>query len=441
MTIQNVRPKVLRFLKRLFLSLPFVVQGILKKLFVLFWSDGAILYLRAAQQDRVLAKEGEFQKQLQNYLNSKDNFEQEIETEKFIPRVKSICFYLPQFYSFPENDLWWGRGFTEWTNVTRVVPQFKGHLQPRLPADLGFYDLRQLDTHFSQVELAKKYGIFGFCYYYYWFDGKRLLDKPLDLVLNNERLDFPFCICWANENWSRRWDGNDKQILIGQTYQPNYETEIIDDMIPIISDKRYIRVDGKPLIIIYRPSELPSAKELANKWRKRCLEKGIGEIFIASTHSFDCIDPREFGFDAAIEFAPNNSKVSPVTSSVEFFNPSFQGSIFDYSELVDLSKNYQSPSYLKFRGACPSWDNEPRKPSKGNIFVNSTPSLFGKWVEQICKYTDENMKDEQKFIFLNAWNEWAEGAMLEPDRYFGHAYLISAYRALKKFGKKGNEAN
>ena len=175
--------------------------------------------------------------------------------------IRLVAFYLTQFHPTPENDLWWGRGFTEWTNATKATPMFAGHNQPHLPTDLGFYDLRLRQTRHDQIEMAKSYGIGGFCYYYYWFSGKRMLQGPLDDMLADSKNDMPFCLCWANENWTRRWDAADHEILIAQRYRKNDDLEFIKSVEPFMKDKRYIRLNGKPVLLIYRPQHLPDARK------------------------------------------------------------------------------------------------------------------------------------------------------------------------------------
>jgi glycosyltransferase involved in cell wall biosynthesis/GT2 family glycosyltransferase len=347
--------------------------------------------------------------------------------------IKLIAFYLPQYHPIPENDLWWGRGFTEWSNVTRAKPQFVGHYQPHLPGELGFYDLRLIEVQKRQIELAKMYGIYGFCYYYYWFGGKRLLEKPLDQVLANKELDLPFCICWANENWTRRWDGLDDEVLIAQEYSPEHDIAFIKDIERALKDERYISVAGKPLLVVYRPELLPDPKGTAKRWRDYCRSVGIGEIYLASTHAFQTRDPAAFGFDAALDFAPSNTSPPVITDKMQILNPGYGGIVYDYRYLVENSRNYSKPAYTLFRTVVPSWDNEARKPGRGRTFAFSSPALYRQWLENACRYTGEHFPSGSRFVFVNAWNEWAEGNHLEPDQKYGYAYLQATAEALRKF--------
>lgn len=344
--------------------------------------------------------------------------------------VKLIAFYLPQFHPIPENDEWWGKGFTEWTNVSKAVPQFVGHYQPRLPGELGFYDLRVPEVQKRQVELARKYGIYGFAFYYYWFNGKRLLEKPIDLFVSNKENKFPFCIFWANENWTRRWDGKEDDILIGQDHSPESDFAFIRDIEAFLRDERYIRINDKPMILVYRVQLLPEPKETARRWRDYCREVGIGEIYLIAGQVYGFEDPREVGFDAALEFPPHNFKADRINNSTKILNPAYLGHIYRYPDLADFyTQEKKDPPYELFKTVSPSWDNEPRKPGRGSTFAYSTPYAYQNWIKSACLYALKKEKD-QRIVFINAWNEWGEGAYLEPDRRFGYAYLQATRNAI-----------
>jgi glycosyltransferase involved in cell wall biosynthesis len=348
--------------------------------------------------------------------------------------VKLIAFYLPQFHPIPENDEWWGKGFTEWTQVSKALPQFTGHYQPRLPGELGFYDLRLVDVQRRQIELAKKYGIYGFCFHYYWFDGKRLLELPLVQFLQQPDLDMPFCLCWANESWTRRWDGLEDEILLSQCHSPADDLAFIQSLEPVFRDPRYIKIHGHPLLIIYRPSLMPDPKATARRWRDYCRETGIGDIFLVAAQAFDTTDPRPLGFDAAVEFPPHKIArgATVLNSRLEIVNPQYQGLVFDYAYLVESAKKVTEADFTLFRGVCPSWDNEPRRPGRGQTYANSTPALYEEWLTDACAFAMRNPDPDKKVVFINAWNEWGEGAYLEPDRRFGYSYLQATANALTK---------
>ncbi|MDQ9170127.1 glycoside hydrolase family 99-like domain-containing protein [Oxalobacteraceae bacterium R-40] len=345
--------------------------------------------------------------------------------------AKLIAFYLPQFHPIPENNVWWGEGFTEWSNVRPAQPQFIGHYQPHVPDELGYYNLLDTRAQHRQIELAKLYGVGGFCFYTYWFGGKLLLQKPVQNYLNDQSLALPFCLCWANENWSRRWDGLDSEILIAQDHSPEDDLGFIQYISQYMRDERYIRVNGKPLLLVYRPSLLPSAKNTAVRWREWCRENNIGEIFLAYTQSFENVDPALYGFDAAIEFPPNNSSPPNITAQVKPLSADFRGTVYDWRIFVERSYKYRTPAYKLFRGVCPSWDNTARRKNKGTIFLNSSPQGYQEWLFNAINETKKtfNNPDEQ-LIFVNAWNEWAEGAHLEPDQRYGYAYLEATRMAL-----------
>jgi len=355
--------------------------------------------------------------------------------------IRLIAFYLPQFHPIPENDAWWGKGFTEWANVSRALPQFQGHYQPHLPSDLGFYDLRLPEVQQHQVELAKSYGLGGFCFYFYWFGGKRLLEQPIRQYLENPDCDLPFCLCWANENWSRRWDGRDQEVLIKQRYSEEDDLAFIEYISEYMLDTRYIRIDGRPLLLVYRPSLLPDIRKTAARWRQWCRNNGVGEIYLAYTQSFEKQDPSEYGFDAAIEFPPNNTNPPNITNQVSLYNSDFRGTVYDWQGFVERSRNYTKPKYTLFRGVCPSWDNEARRSGRGTVFLNSSPSGYQEWLENACADTAERFENpDERLVFVNAWNEWAEGAHLEPDVHYGYAYLQATRDALNQSRKCQGES-
>lgn len=342
---------------------------------------------------------------------------------------RTICFYLPQFHPFAENDRWWGKGFTEWTNVSKATPQFIGHEQPRLPSDLGFYDLRLAQTLRSQAELASAHGIDGFCFYFYWFDGKPLMQAPLELWANTPRLEMPLCLCWANENWTRRWDGEEHEILIEQNHTPDDDLAFIDHIRPILKDPRYIRVDGKPLLLVYYPSLLPDPSATAQRWRDRVRAADGLELHLMCVHSKDQIDPRTIGFDGAVEFPPVGTHAEPYTDAIERLTP-FQGGIYDYPATVEarLSQD-RLPDYLLARGVMPGWDNTARRGIQASLFIGQTPDTYARWLHDAIRDMRWNHPPQQQLTFVNAWNEWAEGAYLEPDRRHGHAYLQATRKA------------
>ena len=345
--------------------------------------------------------------------------------------VRLIAFYLPQFHAIAENNNWWGDGFTEWTNVKPAQPQFEEHYQPRIPGELGYYNLLDTAVQHRQIELAKLHGVGGFCFYTYWFGGKLLLEKPIENYLNDHSLDLPFCLCWANENWSRRWDGLDSEILIAQEHSPEDDLAFISHIFQYMKDERYIRIDGKPLLLVYRPSLLPSPKKTAKRWREWCLKNGIGEIYLAYTQSFETVDPSHYGFDAAIEFPPNNSSPPNITESVKPLSEPFSCMVYDWQIFVERSRNYQKPAYKLFRGVCPSWDNTARRKNNATVFLNSTPQAYQEWLTNAVDETCARISNpEERLVFVNAWNEWAEGAHLEPDELYGYAYLEATRKAL-----------
>jgi lipopolysaccharide biosynthesis protein len=358
-----------------------------------------------------------------------------------LKKIRPIAIYLPQFHPIPENDEWWGKGFTEWTNVVRAKPVFKGHHQPHLPADLGFYDLRLAAARKAQADLAKEYGIYGFCYYHYWFNGKRLLHEPLDDMLRTGIPDFPFIYCWANENWTRRWDGNENQALIRQQYSHDDDREHIQWLCKeVFRDPRYIRVGGRPFFAIYRPSLFPNISETIRIWRHEAMELGIGELYLGYMQGFNMrVEPEKMGFDVAIDFQPDFfDSPKPLSGNIinkimgrlkNGYSIYHVNRIIPYENFLNHQLSKPTPSYKQFPSITPSWDNSPRRRKDMFILKDATPSLYEQWLTHLIrKY--EPYSEEENFIFINAWNEWAEGNHLEPCTKWGKAWLEATKRAV-----------
>lgn len=342
-----------------------------------------------------------------------------------------FAFYLPQFHAFEQNDAWWGKGFTEWTNTTKSCAQFVGHEQPRLPAALGFYDLSCVDNMAKQASLAKAHNIDAFCVYYYWFAGKPFMEIPVQNWLATPELDFPLCLCWANENWTRRWDGQDQEVLIAQKHSPEDDIAFITHISAYLLDPRYVCVEGKPLFILYYPSLLPDAKATAQRWRDYMRSYHQTELQLLCVQSRDAVDPNTIGFDGVIEFPPVGSHAVPYSSHVALINPDFTGQIYDYAKTVAhrLATDTQA-DYYRARGVMPGWDNTPRRGAKANLFMGNTPELFSYWLHDAILTMRWQYQAQEQLVFINAWNEWAEGAYLEPDRRHGHAYICAASESI-----------
>jgi lipopolysaccharide biosynthesis protein len=348
-----------------------------------------------------------------------------------------IAFYLPQFHPIPENDLWWGPGFTEWTNVTRAVPMFRDHRQPRLPADLGFYDLRLPEVREAQAALARRYGLSAFCYYYYWFNGRRLLHRPLDEVCQSGSPDFPFMICWANEPWSRNWDGGNREVLVPQTYEKGWVKNFARDIGPILKDKRYWRIEGKPVVLIYRVMNIPECASAFSQLRELLRGENI-EVYLAAGW-FDIqgdqaapVDARELGIDSYFEFPPHSLEIAEITQSIREKASDFAGRIYSYDSAVKsaLAKLHESPTIPRFRGVMMGWDNTARRMNQSHVLQGSTPAKFRHWLRQVIKHEAQVTGLTGRIIFINAWNEWAEGTYLEPDQEYGHAWLEAVTSSL-----------
>jgi glycosyltransferase involved in cell wall biosynthesis len=350
--------------------------------------------------------------------------------------VRAIAFHLPQFHPIRENDRWWGKGFTEWDSVRRGRPQFRGHYQPHVPSTLGYYDLGDPDALERQATLARENGIHGFCFYYYWFAGKVLLDRPLRKMIATGKPDVPFCICWANENWTRRWDGMEHEILIAQQHSPDDDLAFLRKVEPILLHPNYIRIANKPLLIVYRPGILPDARATTERWRDHFRARGHGEIYLAMTRAFDHkTTPAEYGFDAAIQFPPHKAGQS-ISASVPGKKRSFNGTVYDYerTKKAFLEELVHSGGETLLPGVMPSWDNTARRQGSARIWAHSSPESYYAWLSAALNHLRRNRPPEERVIFINAWNEWGEGCHLEPDTKYGHAWLNATRLALQSPG-------
>ncbi|MBV8657880.1 MAG: glycoside hydrolase family 99-like domain-containing protein [Burkholderiales bacterium] len=343
--------------------------------------------------------------------------------------ARLIAFHLPQYHPIPENDAWWGAGFTEWTNVVKARPQYEGHYQPHLPADLGFYDLRLPEARAAQAELAQAYGIEGFCYYYYWFGGKRLLERPIEAMLADRAPDMPFCLCWANENWTRRWNGNEHDVLMAQQHSPEDDEAMMRDVARYFADPRYIRVDGRPVLLVYRLDVLPDPAATVARWRAVCAALGVGDPYLCAVQSYGVQDPSAFGFDAAIEFPPHGVVSAEVTGH-HARGHGFRGRILSYEDTVRYVLAKPKVGYARYRGVMPSWDNTARKPNFGHCYQGSHPLVYRAWLAAAVEEAKADATLAAPFVFINAWNEWGEGCHLEPDQRYGHDWLRATQAAL-----------
>lgn len=351
--------------------------------------------------------------------------------------IKTIAFYLPQFHEIAENNQWWGNGFTEWTNTSKAVPRFPSHYQPRVPhPDIGYYDLHDDNVIDKQVKIAKASGIDGFCFYYYWFSGKKLLDKPINNFIRRQDIDHGFLICWANENWTRRWDGLDKEILIEQQYEENWDIRFIEDISGLLHDRRYIRLNEKPIIIIYNLSEIPAPELVIKNWREWCRDNGIGEISVWTVYNNSFFNQEPSYIDKFIEFPPRPiATVEHLDKGSLACNDS-DAYIFDYEKFVDsillnkgLADNVSFPIY---RCVMMGWDNSARRKGAFHAWAKFSGDKFYSWCRKVWDYTVHTFPDRERFIFVNAWNEWAEGTYLEPDTRFGYANINTLSRAITK---------
>lgn len=364
---------------------------------------------------------------------------------------KIIAFYLPQFHPINENNKWWEKGFTEWTNVVKSKPRFLGHHQPQLPSELGYYDLRVSDTREEQARLAMQYGISGFCYYHYWFNGHMLLERPLKEVLELKKPDFPFCMCWANENWTRAWDGLEREILIKQDYTEQDSKAHFEMLLPYFRDERYIKISGAPLFVIYRLDNIPNVSEYFSQWQDWAKAHGFPKIYlVAAKNGFVELMDEEIisqGFDAIVDFQPDRRDFPDKKTSSQFYvdiarrilpNSIYQAlknnvsavNIINYQAMVKKIMSYNWPrKYIKYPCVFPSWDNSARRKTP-TVIQNDNPDYYEKWLSHALSCVQHYPEMEQ-FVFINAWNEWAEGCHLEPDQKNGRSFLDKTLSAVE----------
>jgi lipopolysaccharide biosynthesis protein len=351
------------------------------------------------------------------------------------PDVRIVPFYLPQFHPVPENDRWWGKGFTEWTNVTSARPVFLGHHQPKLPTTTGFYDLRLPESVALQNELARSAGIHGFMYYHYWFAGRSILERPLQDRLKSDD-PTPFCIMWANENWTRRWDGRSENILLGQDYEHVDSSQFLQDVLPFLLDPRYLRVDDKPVLAVYRPRQIPDLLQTVTQWRRIAEDAGLADLLLLSVdvdQEFDGLsdDVRRYGFDGTLGFPPHRTTWPPQKPRPPDVDYRFHGNILSYEKTVDeqvagLPRFQDADAYP---GVMVTFDNTARRQWSSDIWYGSNPYTFHRWLAAAIAQVMPR-EPEHRLVFINAWNEWAEGAVLEPQDRVGSAYLLAVRNAI-----------
>ncbi|MDR2893252.1 MAG: glycoside hydrolase family 99-like domain-containing protein [Deltaproteobacteria bacterium] len=334
-------------------------------------------------------------------------------------KTKVIALYLPQYHAIPENDAWWGKGFTEWDNVKSALPLFQNHYQPHIPHKrIGYYDLSDAATLERQHALALRYGVSAFCYYYYNFSGFNPLERPLLTISNSKAIKNDFCLCWANHDWTRTWFGQDKTILLRQEYSADLARVLFEDACKYFQNERYITIDGKPLFLVFRPEENPMMREYAAIWRELAVKNGFPGIFLVAVEALIVgADPAGYGFDAAVEFAPDWTCTE--LSAKKDPNPR----VFDYQATLRNMLNKTRPAYTRMRCAFPGWDNTPRYKERAVLFENTSMGAFKYALAHLKEYTQKNLPDNLQYVFINAWNEWGEGCHLEPDEKNSYAHL------------------
>ena len=351
-----------------------------------------------------------------------------------VPAATVIPFYLPQFHDSPQNNVWWGKGFTEWSNVVGAVPAWRGHYQPKQPTELGYYDLEMDSVRAAQAELAGSHGLAGFMYYYYWFSGERILNRPIE-KLHASDLDFPYCIMWANENWTRRWDGRSQDVLIGQDYDKVPAEDFIDDVMEFLLDPRYMRVDGKALIAVYRPAQMDNFPQVVAAWRERARAAGVGELHVIAVSvakEFDGLgeDYRANGLDGTLEFAPHNLPWVAGPALDVGLDKRWRGNFMSYQGTLKASlRNAVRLTEHEYPGAMVTFDNTARRQWKADAWYGSNPYSFHRWVAGLIRAV-AGREEADRLVFINAWNEWAESAVLEPTTRYGRTYLLALRQAI-----------
>lgn len=364
------------------------------------------------------------------YYENQQNFAVEVEKSD----VKVLTYFLPQFHPTPENDEWHGKGFTEWTKVRAANPLFEGHYQQHIPHDdIGYYLLDGPQTLYLQADQMKKSGVHGQIFYHYWFGGKLILERPVQILLEHKEIPMPFCFCWANENWTKRWDGNESEVLLGQKYSAEDAEAFIRYLIPFFKDERYIKVDERPLLFVYRPSHIENAREYVRIWGKICVEEGLKEPYIVAVLTRGATNPIEFDMDAGVERVLHDwtdGAVPEMKDELCQYVP-MGGSVLSYKKVAEFySSQVDAKEFSYMRSVVPMWDNTPRYNETGIMLHGGTPLDFQQWLESAISYSRLHLRESERFVVVNAWNEWAEGAHLEPDTKHGYAYLNSVGRAL-----------
>ena len=338
-----------------------------------------------------------------------------------VGKPKALAFYLPQYHPIPENDEWWGKGFTEWHNVTRARPLFPGHYQPHLPGELGYYDLRVPEVRMAQAELARDHGVHGFVYYHYWFHGRRLLERPFEEVLASGLPEFPFALCWANEEWTRGWDSQTGHVLVRQEFSEADDRAHIRHLLRAFKDPRYITIDGRPLMLIYRPTLIPDLVRTSEIWRSEVQRAGFPDLYLCWVESWGIPPgdhgPKPFGLDASVGFMPVlGAQLHPSLETLRGHR------ILDYESAAESAMELLDCPWKRFPSVMVGWDNTARRAQGATIYHGATPVHYEHWLRSTADRLS-GVRSEENYLFIVAWNEWAEGNHLEPDQRYGRAFL------------------